>query len=116
MRAREAFAGLREQGVRELRLHQRRPRRHARRRRTARRSSWVARAAADGQLIYSGGIGTLDDLRAPRGLRAELALEKLTGVIVGKALYEGSFTIAQETPPAGAAPAADEPGCDRGYG
>ncbi len=48
-------------------------------------------AAAEGEVIYSGGIGELADLE---GLAA-LAQESLTGVIVGKALYEERFTIAQ---------------------
>jgi phosphoribosylformimino-5-aminoimidazole carboxamide ribotide isomerase len=44
-----------------------------------------------GELIYAGGIGTLEHLRALAGLGAG----RLTGVIVGKALYEGRFTIAE---------------------
>jgi phosphoribosylformimino-5-aminoimidazole carboxamide ribotide isomerase len=48
-------------------------------------------AAAHGTLIYSGGIGSLSDLE---GLAA-LGEERLTGVIVGKALYEERFTVAQ---------------------
>ena len=44
-----------------------------------------------GRFIYSGGIGTLDDLRALAGLRQV----NLGGVIVGKALYEGRFTVAE---------------------
>ncbi len=44
-----------------------------------------------GRFIYSGGIGTLDDLRGLRDLRQV----NLGGVIVGKALYEGRFTIAE---------------------
>ncbi len=44
-----------------------------------------------GRFIYSGGIGTLDDLRALAALRQV----NLGGVIVGKALYEGRFTIAE---------------------
>ena len=44
-----------------------------------------------GRFIYSGGIGTLDDLRGLRGLRQV----NLGGVIAGKALYEGRFTIAE---------------------
>ncbi len=44
-----------------------------------------------GRFIYSGGIASLDDLRALRGLR----LVNLAGVISGKALYEGRFTIAE---------------------
>ena len=50
----------------------------------------VARAT-DGQVIYSGGIGSLDDLRAVAGL----GLENVEGVIVGRALYEQRFTVAQ---------------------
>ncbi len=49
----------------------------------------LAQAARGAELLYSGGIGSLDDLRALAGLR----LESLTGVIVGKALYEGRFTV-----------------------
>jgi phosphoribosylformimino-5-aminoimidazole carboxamide ribotide isomerase len=45
----------------------------------------------DGELIYSGGIGSLEDLQA----LAELALENLGGVIVGRALYEGRFSIGE---------------------
>jgi phosphoribosylformimino-5-aminoimidazole carboxamide ribonucleotide (ProFAR) isomerase len=44
-------------------------------------------AAANGaQVIYSGGIGSLEDLRS-------LARLDLQGVIVGKALYEQRFTV-----------------------
>ncbi len=50
-----------------------------------------AAEATGGELIYSGGIGSLDDLRAV----AELGLENLGGVIVGRALYEGRFTVAE---------------------
>ena len=50
-----------------------------------------AAEATDGELIYSGGIGTLDDLRA----LAELGLDNLGGVIVGRALYEQRFTVAE---------------------
>jgi len=56
---------------------------------------WVARAAAGGSLIYSGGIGQLDDLQTLAQLRAEHQLEGLEGVIVGTALYEGRFTVQQ---------------------
>jgi phosphoribosylformimino-5-aminoimidazole carboxamide ribotide isomerase len=42
------------------------------------------------RLIYSGGVGSLDDLRA---IRAS-APESVEGVIVGRALYEGRFTVA----------------------
>jgi phosphoribosylformimino-5-aminoimidazole carboxamide ribotide isomerase len=47
--------------------------------------------AVRGSLIYSGGIGQLADLE---GL-ADLSEQSLDGVIVGKALYERRFTIAQ---------------------
>ena len=50
-------------------------------------------AAVRGHLIYSGGIGALADLAALAALR-EPSLE---GVIVGKALYERRFTIAEAT-------------------
>jgi phosphoribosylformimino-5-aminoimidazole carboxamide ribotide isomerase len=45
--------------------------------------------AIRGRFIYSGGIGSLDDLTALRSLR----LVNLAGVISGRALYEGRFTI-----------------------
>jgi phosphoribosylformimino-5-aminoimidazole carboxamide ribotide isomerase len=47
--------------------------------------------ATDGELIYSGGVGSLDDLRA----LAALEVENLGGVIVGRALYEGRFGVAE---------------------
>jgi phosphoribosylformimino-5-aminoimidazole carboxamide ribotide isomerase len=43
------------------------------------------------EVIYSGGIGALPDLQD----LAALGAAGLAGVIVGKALYEGRFTIAQ---------------------
>jgi phosphoribosylformimino-5-aminoimidazole carboxamide ribotide isomerase len=42
-----------------------------------------------GRFLYSGGIGSLEDLVALR----ELRLVNLAGVISGKALYEGRFTV-----------------------
>lgn len=54
-----------------------------------------------GSMVYSGGIGQLADLEALAGLN-EPALE---GVIVGKALYERRFTVAQAL-----RALADEPG------
>jgi phosphoribosylformimino-5-aminoimidazole carboxamide ribotide isomerase len=48
-------------------------------------------AAVRGRFLYSGGIGSLEDLR---GLR-ELRLVNLAGVISGKALYEGRFGVAE---------------------
>lgn len=43
------------------------------------------------RLIYSGGVGTLADLAALRDLRAPT----LEGVIVGRALYERRFSVAE---------------------
>jgi 1-(5-phosphoribosyl)-5-[(5-phosphoribosylamino)methylideneamino] imidazole-4-carboxamide isomerase/N-(5'phosphoribosyl)anthranilate isomerase len=48
-------------------------------------------AATDRPVIASGGVSSLDDLRA----LAPLAVRGLEGVIVGKALYAGRFTVAQ---------------------
>jgi phosphoribosylformimino-5-aminoimidazole carboxamide ribotide isomerase len=45
----------------------------------------------DAELIYSGGVGSLDDLEA----LAATALPALGGVIVGRALYEGRFDVAK---------------------
>jgi len=47
--------------------------------------------AVEGELVYSGGIGSLEDLRALAALRHP----RLAGVIAGKALYERRFTIEQ---------------------
>jgi phosphoribosylformimino-5-aminoimidazole carboxamide ribotide isomerase len=55
----------------------------------------VARAAEGGSVIYSGGIGELAHLQALAELKAELGLTRLDGVIVGKALYEQRFTVAE---------------------
>jgi phosphoribosylformimino-5-aminoimidazole carboxamide ribotide isomerase len=55
---------------------------------------WVAKTAQGGEIIYSGGIGTLADLEHLARLRSERDLESLEGVIVGKALYEGRFSVA----------------------
>jgi phosphoribosylformimino-5-aminoimidazole carboxamide ribotide isomerase len=53
----------------------------------------VARVAeaVRGRFLYSGGIGSADHLTALAGLRQV----NLAGVIVGKALYERRFTIAE---------------------
>jgi phosphoribosylformimino-5-aminoimidazole carboxamide ribotide isomerase len=48
----------------------------------------AAEAAGEGNLILSGGVGSLEHLRALKGL-------PLDGVIVGKALYEQRFTVAE---------------------
>jgi phosphoribosylformimino-5-aminoimidazole carboxamide ribotide isomerase len=47
--------------------------------------------AAQGELIYSGGIGSVADLAALRAL----AHPRLTGVIAGKALYEQRFSVGE---------------------
>jgi len=45
--------------------------------------------AVRGRFIVSGGVGSLDDLRMLRDLR----LVNLAGVVAGKALYEGRFSV-----------------------
>jgi phosphoribosylformimino-5-aminoimidazole carboxamide ribotide isomerase len=48
-------------------------------------------AATDAQVIASGGVGTLADLEA----LARDAAPNVEGAIVGRALYEGRFTVAE---------------------
>jgi phosphoribosylformimino-5-aminoimidazole carboxamide ribotide isomerase len=93
-RAREAFASLRELGVSDFVFTNID---HDGMLDGANREEVieVAGAAGEGRLIFSGGIGRLADLERLAALRAELALEALEGVIVGTALYEGRFTIAE---------------------
>jgi phosphoribosylformimino-5-aminoimidazole carboxamide ribotide isomerase len=94
IRARDAFAGLRERGVRRFiftNIDHDGMLDGANREEVAE----VARDVGDGGLIFSGGIGSLEDLRGLAALRAELGLDGLEGVIVGKALYEGHFTVAE---------------------
>ena len=55
----------------------------------------VARSTGEGSLIYSGGIGVLSHLEQLAALRREERLDRLAGVIVGTALYEGRFTVAE---------------------
>jgi phosphoribosylformimino-5-aminoimidazole carboxamide ribotide isomerase len=50
-----------------------------------------ATKATEGEVIYSGGVGSLEDLRALE----ELGIDNLGGVIVGRALYEKRFTVAE---------------------
>ena len=50
----------------------------------------IAQAMHSSAMVYSGGIGQLRDLAQLRALQEP----KLTGVIVGKALYEERFTLA----------------------
>jgi len=45
--------------------------------------------ATDLEIIQSGGITTLDNLRR----LADVAPPNVVGVIVGRALYEGAFTL-----------------------
>jgi phosphoribosylformimino-5-aminoimidazole carboxamide ribotide isomerase len=94
IRARDAFAGLRERGVRRFVFTNID---HDGMLDGANREevTEVARDVGDGGLIFSGGIGSLEDLRGLRALRVELGLDGLEGVIVGKALYEGRFTVAE---------------------
>jgi len=47
--------------------------------------------ATGAELIYSGGVGSLDDLAR----LGSLEIENLGGVIVGRALYERRFTVAE---------------------
>jgi phosphoribosylformimino-5-aminoimidazole carboxamide ribotide isomerase len=47
--------------------------------------------ATDIDVIASGGVGSLDDLRALDQL--SVGERRLAGVIVGRALYEGTFTL-----------------------
>ncbi len=46
-------------------------------------------------IIASGGIGSLDDIRSVFELNRSLGGDKITGIITGKAVYEGKFTIEQ---------------------
>ena len=48
----------------------------------------VARAFG-GDVIYSGGVGSLDDIRAV----AKLRHRGLRGIVVGRALYLGRFSL-----------------------
>jgi phosphoribosylformimino-5-aminoimidazole carboxamide ribotide isomerase len=51
----------------------------------------ISEAVGEGRFIYSGGIGSLEHLRT----LTCLAPGNLTGVIAGKALYEGRFDLSQ---------------------
>jgi phosphoribosylformimino-5-aminoimidazole carboxamide ribotide isomerase len=53
----------------------------------------VSESVGEGRFIYSGGIGSLEDLRALK----QLQLTNLAGVISGKALYEGRFGVREAT-------------------
>ena len=49
--------------------------------------------ASTAEVIASGGVGSLEDLRSLAGLEADG--RRLGGVIVGKAIYEGVFTVSE---------------------
>ena len=53
----------------------------------------VLAATSSVAVIASGGVGTLDDLKALAALEA--GGRRLSGAIVGKALYEGAFTVGE---------------------
>jgi phosphoribosylformimino-5-aminoimidazole carboxamide ribotide isomerase len=55
------------------------------------RAAAAAAAEAGADLIYSGGIGSVEHLRE----LAAIGLPALAGVIVGRALYEGRFTVTE---------------------
>jgi phosphoribosylformimino-5-aminoimidazole carboxamide ribotide isomerase len=44
-------------------------------------------------VVASGGVGTLDDLRALAAL--DVGARRLAGAIVGRALYEGAFPVSE---------------------
>ncbi len=58
----------------------------------------AAVAATSTPVIASGGVGTLDDVRALA------AIDGLHGIIVGRALYEGRFTVTEALTALAAAP------------
>jgi len=92
--ARDAFAQLRDRGVRHFiftNIDHDGMLDGANREEVA----WVARAAGEGSVIFSGGIGRREDLQALASLRSQLELQGLSGVIVGTALYERRFTVAE---------------------
>ena len=51
----------------------------------------VAKSAPPLTVIASGGVSSLDDIRRLR----QLGIDNLRGVVVGRALYEGRFTISE---------------------
>jgi phosphoribosylformimino-5-aminoimidazole carboxamide ribotide isomerase len=88
--ATEVIAGLREQGVGEL-VYTNVDRDGMLEGPDLDEVAGVA-AAAGGRLIYSGGIGDIGDLEGLASLPED---GRISGVIVGKALYERRFTLAQ---------------------
>jgi phosphoribosylformimino-5-aminoimidazole carboxamide ribotide isomerase len=93
-RASEAFAALRERGVRHFVFTNID---HDGMLDGANREEIVlaARSTGDGSLICSGGIGALSHLEELAELRRSERLDQLAGVVVGTALYEGRFTVAE---------------------
>ncbi|MFL6137616.1 MAG: HisA/HisF-related TIM barrel protein [Frankiaceae bacterium] len=65
-------------------------------------------AATDSLVIASGGVATLDDLRALAALRG-VGVE---GAIVGRALHAGAFTLPEALAALVASAAAASPGCE----
>lgn len=92
IQARDAFSALRERGVRNFVFTNIE---HDGMLDGANREEviWAAQEAGEGSLIFSGGIGTVSDLEKLATLKTQEHLERLSGVIVGKALYEHRFTI-----------------------
>ena len=71
------------------RLHRHGPRRHARRAQP-RRARATSPRSPPLEIVLSGGVALLDDLRRlPSSTR-----RNVVGVIVGRALYEKAFTLA----------------------
>jgi phosphoribosylformimino-5-aminoimidazole carboxamide ribotide isomerase len=96
--AAEAVAGLRERGVREL-VYTNVDRDGMLEGPDIGDVHWVTLAAEPMRVIYSGGIGRREDLQAladlPPNPRRPDEKSSLAGVIVGKALYERRFTVAE---------------------
>jgi phosphoribosylformimino-5-aminoimidazole carboxamide ribotide isomerase len=92
--AADAFAGLRERGVRRF-VYTNIDHDGTLAGTDRDEVAAIAAAAGDGGLIFSGGIGSIDDLRALAALRERHGLSGLEGVIVSKALYERRFTVAE---------------------
>ena len=92
-------APVRRCGRRRLRRHRHRARRHARRTRRRRPAAWCS-APPSVAVIASGGCGLA---RRPAGLAVD-GHGVLAGVIVGKALYEGRFTVEEAVAACAACP------------
>ena len=86
----------RRRGLRPLRRDRRGQGRHARRARTSTLLRDVC-ARTDRPVVASGGVSTLDDVVAIRGLVGD----GVEGAIVGSALYRGAFTLPEALDAAG---------------